>query len=152
MDPNKEKTLVIKGRFGFGWADWECAIPAWLVGGFGVFEAQPATRRLQRRTQAGKINGFCDSFRKFLSAFALASASAYTASAGRCVSVTTWGRGQHAHASRDDALDGLPGLRVLDKGRIFDALRDLIAFGFRTFFLGNGFVNVSGHAEVMSDR
>ena len=67
------------------------------------------------------------------------------------MSVTTWGRGQHAHASRDDALDGLPGLRVLDKGRIFDALRDLIAFGFRTF-LGNGFVNVSGHAEVMSDR
>jgi hypothetical protein len=68
------------------------------------------------------------------------------------VSVTTWGRGQHAHTSRDDALDGLPGFRVLDKGRIFDALRDLIAFGFRAFFLGNGFVNVSGHAEVMSDR
>jgi hypothetical protein len=54
MNPNTEKALLIKGRFGLGWADWECAIPAWLAGGFGVFEAQPASRRLQRRTQAGK--------------------------------------------------------------------------------------------------
>jgi hypothetical protein len=79
MDPNKEMTLIIRGRFGLGWADWECAIPAWLVGGFGVFEAQPATRRLQRTTQGGKLTdqlvagivdaGFRDSFRKFLSAF-----------------------------------------------------------------------------------
>ena len=68
------------------------------------------------------------------------------------MSVTTWGRGQHADASRDDALDGLSGLRVLDKGCIFDALLDLIAFGLRAFFRGNGFVNVSGHAEVMSER
>ena len=67
------------------------------------------------------------------------------------MSVTTWGRGQHTDASRDDALDGLSGLRVLDKGCIFDALLDLKAFGFRAFFRGNCFVNVNGHAQVMSD-
>ena len=68
------------------------------------------------------------------------------------MNVSTWGRGQHANASCDDALDGLSSLRVLDKGCIFDALLDLIAFGFRAFFRGNGFVNVNGHAKVMSDR
>jgi hypothetical protein len=144
MDPNKEKTLVIKGRFGLVWADWECAIPAWLVEGFGVFEAQPASRRLQRRTQTGKLT--------IEDRLVLGSACAGTASAGRRVSVTTGRGGQHVHAFRDDALDGLSGFRVLDKGRVFDALPDLVAFGFRAFLHGNGFVNVSGHAEVMSDR
>lgn len=66
--------------------------------------------------------------------------------------VTSWGRGQDTDASRDDALYGLSGLRVLDKGCIFDALLDLIAFGHRAFPRGNGFVNVNGHAEVMSER
>jgi hypothetical protein len=31
-------------------------------------------------------------------------------------------------------------------------LFDLIAFGLDAFFLGYGFVDVGGHAEVMSDR
>ena len=66
--------------------------------------------------------------------------------------VTSGGRGQNTDASRDDALYGLSGLRVLDKGCIFDALLDLIAFGHRAFPRGNGFVNVNGHAEVMSER
>ena len=45
----------------------------------------------------------------------------------------------------DDALDGLASLGMLRERLVFHLLHHLEALGFLAFFLGKGFVNISGH-------
>ena len=50
-----------------------------------------------------------------------------------------------AAAAGDDALDGLTSFGMFRKRFVFHLLHDLKALGFLAFFLGKGFVNISGH-------
>ena len=50
-----------------------------------------------------------------------------------------------AAATGDDALDGFAGFGMLREGLVFHFLHHLEALGFLAFFLGKGFVNISGH-------
>ena len=61
--------------------------------------------------------------------------------------------GAQAHetgSARDDAPDGLAGVRVMRERGVFHALLHFKAPGFLVLALGNGFVNVGGHAVELT--
>jgi hypothetical protein len=65
--------------------------------------------------------------------------------------VTALGGSQHPDASRNDTLDGLSRLRMLNERGVLDTLLEFVTLWFLALLGGDGFVNVGGHAEVMRE-